>query len=329
MRFAALAIVAFTVLIVGCAKRQPQETASFEIERSFEAKDAPVELTLKIDKRETTMADSFRCVVELRRGEDVTAQLPVYADLEQSFAPLLVRDRRALPQRIKNGFVVEADEYELEPLVSGEYTIKPFTPTYTLDGKEGTIETEPIELTVTSVGAGDPRAELRDIAGPVELPTKRARWWIWAGVGAVVIAAPAVVLILLLRRRRHPLAVARRLAAHEIAFDALRELREKDYIGRGMVNAFYVELSAILRWYVENRFGLHAPEQTTEEFLGAIAHDGHFDLRRRTLLGEFLEHCDLVKFAKYGPSAHEIEGAFTSATTFIDETKEEAADRAV
>ncbi len=329
MRFAALAIVAFAVFIVGCTKRRPQEAASFEIERSFEAEDAPVELTLRIDKRETTMADSFRCVVELRRGQDVTAQLPVYADLEPSFAPLLVRDRRALPQRIENCLVVEADEYELEPLVSGEYTIKPFTLTYTLDGEARTIETEPIELSVTSLGAGDPRAELRDIAGPVELPTKRAGWWIWAGIAAVLIAAAAVVLILLLRRRRHPAAIARRRSAHEIAFDALRELREKDYIGRGMVKVFYVELSAILRWYVENRFGLHAPEQTTEEFLGAIARDGHFDLRRRTLLREFLEHCDLVKFAKYGPSAREIEGAFTSTTTFIDETKEEAAHRAV
>ena len=39
------------------------------------------------------------------------------------------------------------------------------------------------------------------------------------------------------------------------------------------------------------------------------------------LLRQFLEHCDLVKFAKLKPSAHEIEGAVTTCREFIKETE--------
>ncbi|MBN1919281.1 MAG: hypothetical protein JW889_15365 [Verrucomicrobia bacterium] len=312
------------ILAPGCGRPREMAAPRHEVERSFRSDDGAVELTLRIDKSELSIADSFRCVIELKRGKEVAAEIPAFADLEQAFTPLVVRDRRDMPERIEDGTVIEAQEYELEPLVSGDYTIKPFTLTYTSADTEHTLETEPIVLKVTSLGAGDPRAELRDIAGPVEIRMARSRFWLWLALGAAVALAGA--LVVLVRRRRHETVAPRVRSAYEIAFDALRELRERDYVGRGMVKEFYIELSAILRWYIENRFGLHAPEQTTEEFLAAISSDGHFDLRRRSLLTEFLGHCDLVKFAKYGPTPGEIQGAFTTAATFIDETKEAPAN---
>jgi LPXTG-motif cell wall-anchored protein len=312
-------------LVTGCGRSRTAHAPQYEVERTCESDDGAVALTLKVDKRELSAADSFRCVVELKRGEGVAAELPAPADLDKAFAPLIARNRRSLPERIEDGFVVEADEYELEPLVAGACTIKPFAVTYKEGGEERTLETQPIELAVTSLGAADPRAELRDIAGPVLLPRTGTGRWVWLAIGAGVLAAGVLVLVLVRRRRRGGGPPERRRPAHEEALDALRALREKDYIGRGLVMRFYVELSAILRWYIERRFGLRAPEQTTQEFLAEISRDGFFDLRRRTLLSDFLGHCDLVKFAKYGPTNEEIERVFTSATTFIEETKEASA----
>jgi hypothetical protein len=324
-----LVVAALVCLAAGCAERDGGRADDYEIVKSVEAPDAPLALTVKVDKQEIGAADSFRCIIQIRRGQDLVAELPERAELEQAFTSLLLGEPRRLPERIEEGFVVEADEYELEPLVPGTHTIKPFVVTYTVDGEERTLETKPVELVVTSLGADDPDAELRDIAGPVALPRKRAGWWAWivVGVGAVGVA----VLVLVLVRRRRPAGALpeKRRPAHEEALDALRALRDKDYIGQGMVMEFYVELSAILRWYIERRFGVHAPEQTTQEFLGEISRDGFFDLRRRTLLKEFLEHCDLVKFAKYGPTSDEIDRVFMSARTYIDETKEAGATSGV
>jgi hypothetical protein len=315
-------IAAIVCVIAGCGQRKAEKPPAAEIVKTVKAPDAPLTVTVKVDRRQISIADTFHCTIEIKRGKDLATRLPEFAQLEQSFAPLLARERRALPERIENGLVVEGDDYELEPLTSGACTIKPVTVTYTLGDQEHSLATEAIELAVTSLGADDPRTTLRDIAGPVALARRHAAWWVWALAAAGVIAASAAAFLLLKRRKRRQALPERRRAAHEIAFEALRALREKDYIGRGLIGAFYVELSAILRWYIENRFGLHAPEQTTEEFLDEIARDGFFDLRRRTLLKDFLGHCDLVKFATYGPTPREIQGAFESATTFIDETKE-------
>ena len=68
-------------------------------------------------------------------------------------------------------------------------------------------------------------------------------------------------------------------------------------------------------------FGLAAPEQTTEEFLASISRDGQFDSRTKKLFSSFLEHCDLVKFARYAPETQEIQQTFNVTRAFIEETK--------
>jgi hypothetical protein len=42
----------------------------------------------------------------------------------------------------------------------------------------------------------------------------------------------------------------------------------------------------------------------------------------KELVGNFLEHCDMVKFAAYGPDSREIENSFNSAKKLVDETRE-------
>ena len=65
-----------------------------------------------------------------------------------------------------------------------------------------------------------------------------------------------------------------------------------------------------------------APERTTEEFLTEMAITGKLEEKHKQLIRNFLEHCDLVKYAKYGPDNQEIEDTFNSAKTLVDETRE-------
>ena len=93
---------------------------------------------------------------------------------------------------------------------------------------------------------------------------------------------------------------------------ALDALLARGLPAQGRYEEFYVEVSAILRTYIERRFALAAPEQTTEEFLRGLAGRGDFSQENRRALGEFLRHCDLVKFARLQPTA--AEAAATAAT---------------
>ncbi len=113
--------------------------------------------------------------------------------------------------------------------------------------------------------------------------------------------------------------------AHQIAYEALELLRNKNLPVIGNVKEYYIDLSDIVRHYIENRFDIRAPEMTTEEFLFSLRDSGDLTGTHKNLLKEFLSHCDMVKFAKYGPTQEEIEGSFNVAKKLVDETKAQEA----
>ena len=82
-----------------------------------------------------------------------------------------------------------------------------------------------------------------------------------------------------------------------------------------------------MRQYIENRFGLHAPERTTEEFLDELRSSDALEEKFRPLLEEFLTHCDLVKFAEFQPTTADIQKMFDTTKQFIEATR--ADDRTV
>jgi hypothetical protein len=85
---------------------------------------------------------------------------------------------------------------------------------------------------------------------------------------------------------------------------------------------YYVELSFIIRRYIEDRFDVRAPEMTTEEFLSKVKDMNVLSDEQKALLKNFLSYCDLIKFAKYGSTYEEMEASFESAKKFIGQTKE-------
>ena len=111
--------------------------------------------------------------------------------------------------------------------------------------------------------------------------------------------------------------------AHEIAYAQLEELKNKELVRKGKIKEYFVEVSGIIRHYLENRFNFKAPEMTTEEFLAYVRDNSAFVSEHKSLLKEFLVCCDMVKFAKYAPSQEEITAVFDSAKKFIDQTKHE------
>ncbi len=165
-------------------------------------------------------------------------------------------------------------------------------------------------------------------AGPIDLPKHTP--WIWAGIAAGVIAAAAGLAWWLQARRRAARPPAPPAPPWETAYAQLRALDERQLPSQGHVDAFYVELSGILRYYIEGRFRLHAPEQTTPEFLAEAGTLGVLTPDHQQLLASFLRHCDRVKFAKYEPGVEEMDQAFTVVLRFVDDTvpktpKEDAA----
>ena len=138
----------------------------------------------------------------------------------------------------------------------------------------------------------------------------------WAGVGLGVLLMLGLLLrVVRLLRRRVMLA---RMAPRERALLELRELLDRDLPGRGRVKEFYVALTFVVRWYIERRYRLRAPGQTTEEFLLAAVQHPAFDEQTLTRLREFLASADLIKFAGVEATPEAIAASVGSARAYLE-----------
>lgn len=117
----------------------------------------------------------------------------------------------------------------------------------------------------------------------------------WTALIAAVLLA-VVAALLLLRRRR--LLLAAPIPPEKTALAALESLRAE--IDTLDARAFALSVSHILRVYIEGRFGLHAPQRSTEEFLSEATASPQLTAEQQAWLAAFLVHCDRSKFALAG-----------------------------
>lgn len=149
-------------------------------------------------------------------------------------------------------------------------------------------------------------------------PSAGLPWWVW-GLAVLLLLAGGAGLFFWLRRRREKAAFAPPARpAHETALEALEKLRallsEENYLD------FIIEVSRILRVYIQARFELRAPHRSTEEFLSEASQSQLLSSEYQELLGDFLRRCDLVKFARRSAALHQMEALFRVATQFVHDT---------
>ena len=102
----------------------------------------------------------------------------------------------------------------------------------------------------------------------------------------------------------------------------MEELARQHYPEEGKFKLFYSGLSDIVRHYLEDQIHIKAPEMTTEEFLNSLKNSSALKFEHKQVLKDFLNGCDMVKFAKYRPDAHDAQANFNLAKKLIEETKD-------
>lgn len=186
------------------------------------------------------------------------------------------------------------------------------------------LETEPIFIEVGTVVEGEDAelSNLREESPPVEI----ADPWRYAYAAAATIVALAIVIIVgrMIARRKKAGPAVIILTPEEVAREELRKLRESG-LAQTDVKQCYVELTAIVRRYIEAVTAIRAPEQTTEEFLRQITTESTFSNETTRRLQYFLEAADLVKFAAQQPREEDVDESFLRADEFIESLGPEVA----
>ena len=306
-----IAVAALLVCLSSCAKEQATTTATDNR--------PSVEAGASVDKAIATTGDVITYRVTVNHKPSVTLELP---EVGSEIAGLRIIDfgREKSPET--DSRVEVTAWYQLRGDLVGSYILPSITIAFQEgtgdDLQKGTIETSEIFLEIKSVlpkdgSAADIRGlkKLRRVESPIP-------WPLYGAIGAVLL----VLLIVFIwhRRKNRPVVVVPPAPAHEIAFEALNHLRQTDFNDQDAVRKYYFSLSAVVRAYVENRFGMNATDLTTEELVPFIQHELPVDAPLKNQLRSFLESTDAIKYAGGAAQESEIERAYEQALSFVEAT---------
>lgn len=163
--------------------------------------------------------------------------------------------------------------------------------------------------------AGSVANDIRDIKPPIAIPN--AWEWLWWTLGGLVILAILCFAWRFWQKRRSQISGPPPVPAHVRAKHKLAEALALI----SQPKPFCILVSDTIRLYLEERFDFHAPERTTEEFLYELQGTELLASAQKGSLGNFLESCDLVKFAKYEPGESELRELHRSAVRLVEETE--------
>lgn len=304
----------------------------------------PVSVTLSVAPAKVEFKQRVQLLVEIIAEKGITVLESEYesglGEGDRGFEYRVVRTDFQAAQPTDDGKLRWTYRFELEFFLPGEYELPgaevSFVGLSTVDGDQGeesaaavpadaqTVETDPLTIVVRPPeGLGLSEAELRTLIrlDPVELPGVWSRWWWLLPVLVILFVIFAILLVRRVRQSQPDVIV--RIPPYEWARRQIATLVGEDLIAKGRVQEFYYRISGILRGYIERRFGVCAPEMTSEEFLASAASDHRFGGDMTAELDRFLGACDLVKYARREPGPQESDSVLKAAADFVERTHEQ------
>ncbi len=144
-------------------------------------------------------------------------------------------------------------------------------------------------------------------------------WWI---LGILLLLG--LILYFVLRKKETQEEIEAKIPPYELALTRLKALDEKQLWQKNKIKKYYVELTDIVRSYIERELNIPALESTTDELMETITDfndSSSLNIPEETVkkLQKLLQEADLVKFAKYKPLVNEIELHRNDAGVIIEE----------
>lgn len=341
------------IIPVGCdGTNDPTSQTGWKVKR--ESEDARCRLTLLLSDDDVPADQPVKARLELETPAGYEALIPDLDDVfEQSDLAFEVLTRQTArtdppePQTDRSGESTERiddvtrvwrRDYVMEFVLPGEYELPPVKASVIPpNSSDSTIEleTEPATLVVNEVaGKAIDQKDWGNIKtlDPVELPQPwTMRYW-WALPLALALLLAAVFHRAIIRKiksvKDRPPRPAPVIPPHVWAREQLRRLVDDKLLEKGMIKEFHYRVSFIVRGYIERRYRVSAGEMTTEEFLEAVVSDRRFGTDLTGELRDFVDACDLVKYAGQKSTTEQSMALVNAADTFVDRTWRPEADDA-
>jgi|GEM_PF-3747378 len=211
---------------------------------------------------------------------------------------------------------------QILPLGEGNFKIPPidftyFDGEYTKEISSSTFEVNLLPRVEESKGTKE--VELR-ADNPIKMIKDKWNPYFLALAGIITVIIILLLIYLIRRKGRETVFGKKNDPAHIVALRMLEELSLKDYLENDKQKAFCVELSFILKTYIENRFGYDIVEMTTDE-VSILFSSSSDDIPDKRRIVENLRKMDLVKFARYRLGNEVLTEIFDFTKGFVKKTE--------
>ncbi len=292
-------------------------------------------IDIKVDAEpvQVDVARDFFVTLTFTSPPGVTLSIP---DLRDRFTGFRVaEDFTEDPVSAPDGATTLVSRWRLVPEpVASKYRLAPFVVYMSSTNAAPATSTSSF---CTSPVYFTPPAAREPVTGEMEIDPKKdmppLSWKLvgWCALALAALAALGFGIWWAVRLIREMVRV-HRMSPIERAYYELDRLLKKGLPGRGLYKDFYVELTMVVRRYVERKYGVKAPNMTTQEFLGELARRANDATLPRigdsAALKEFLESADLVKFAGVEATPEMADGATGKARSYLSsDSKGESAGR--
>jgi len=276
-----------------------------------------------IDTTDMLIGDHLPLNVEVSHPDDVRVFWPAWLDTLGRMEIV----SRTEPDSITEGSnITQTQTLYLTAFDSGAYQIPPLNFYYTSSYSNDTLykSTNPQDVFVHTVPVDTAQA-IKPIKTIQPVPITFREILPWVLVTFIILAiVGAVIYWNYLRKKRKPLMVINKepvIPPHEVALKKLDLLEHKKLWQEGRVKEYYVELTEIVREYLEGRYRILALESTTEEIIEDLRNKD-ITAEQMAQLQDLLQRADLTKFARFRPGPEENRKGLDVSRNFVQMTRE-------
>lgn len=281
-----------------------------------------------VDTREIIIGDQINLLLSVRLQTKQDKVL--WAKIPDTLTGLEILEKGKIDTVKDNDVLLLQQKVILTGFDSGRYVIPSLLFQVNTKGQVFDLSTDSIWIDVQTL-AVDTTKTFKPIKNIVEVPFSWLDYWKLI-LATLLLAGLGIFIWIYFYKNKKTLIPSRSIKAppelsHEKALRLLQELREKQLWEHGYIKEYYSELSDITRVYLEERFGIAAMEQTTDELLALLKkqNDSRTELRKlRPELKLILRTADLAKFAKANPLPHEHGACMEAAVEVVKQTKKKA-----
>jgi len=269
---------------------------------------------------------------EVYIGDLITYQLTIIHDSAIELVPpplganlgaFDVKDYESdIRSKLLDGRIKSANKFVLTTFTTGDYLIPPIPIMFTMpDSSRKVMLSEAVPIKVKSLlSSGVDSADIRPLKTPYEFKRDLTPYYFWGGVILLALATTGILIWLRVRKRKRAAPPLDLRPPWEIAFERLALLKRQSYLADGQFKQYYIELTGIAREYIGHMYEINVLDMTTEEFLFHFQQQSTPDGLLENM-GRFLQHADLVKFAKLVPEKERTKADFDFVHSMIEQVR--------